>query len=228
MSDITITLVLKPSSELMLLGDALIQRLDKILEYRGAGGAEVARDDVEPTREATKARDEQPEPPQPDAPRPAASIVRLPAASSPATPVHWATEERKDVLRQMFPTAAPPGEILRALGAADGPMLPRWETIYTYAYSMKLRRPSATASKPKQAPAVEIRAASDRFARAFTAPTQPIDTTTPIVTDLTTIRAKAATWGITHQSDDELIAAVNDKARRVGHRPFVVEGRAAG
>lgn len=54
MTDITITVVLKPSGELTMLAEALITSLDCLIaQYRRGGAAQVARDDAEPHK-ATK------------------------------------------------------------------------------------------------------------------------------------------------------------------------------
>ncbi|MEJ0017509.1 MAG: hypothetical protein WDN25_13280 [Acetobacteraceae bacterium] len=136
--------------------------------------------------------------------------VRRPAA--PAPKPHWCTEARRAVLRRLFDSPATPGQIKTALGAEPGPNLPNWDGIATYAnVVLKLRRgqvapvaPSALAGAMQPPPA------------------EPPDTTTPIVTDTTTIRAWAAQRGVTFNGAADL-AAVNATAHRIGHRPFAIE-----
>ena len=61
-----------------------------------------------------------------------------------------------------------------------------------------------------------------RLSAALALPREPIDTTTPIVTDMGTIRAKAAMWGLPFDDPTDL-DRVNIKAHALGHRPFQIE-----
>lgn len=140
-----------------------------------------------------------------------------PAVGSVAGIEVWHTAARKSVLSRLFVTNLAPGDIIKALDDIEGPPLPKWETIYGYAYTvLKLRRPKA---------AVETRpspSTPNKLTAALKLPDQPIDTSEPIRADFATIRAKAGTWGQRFDSWDDL-PALNAHAQRIGHRPFMRE-----
>lgn len=79
----------------------------------------------------------------------AKSARNLPVAPSnppvPAAPLRdthgWNTEERKRLLREMYPADRPKDVIMPALAALPGPPLPRWEKVQAYAnIVLKVRR----------------------------------------------------------------------------------------
>ena len=129
----------------------------------------------------------------------------LPSSPGPSPwtkPGHWCTPERKAFLRKAYPSPEhTPASMQAALAAYDGPSLPSWDNIGSYCLNvLKIRRP-----RP------------------------PAPSTAPIVVDATTLRAKAATWGIvwnlSRDAPEALLALVNEKAARIGHPPFELQQR---
>jgi len=112
-----------------------------------------------------------------------------------AKPGHWCTPERKLLLRELYPShTVTPAEVRAELASCAGPPVPDWDHVGTYAMNvLKLRR-----GKPAD--------------------------TTPIATDISALRERAAIWGIPmDEPPAALLAAVNAKAARMGHRPYTLE-----
>lgn len=116
-----------------------------------------------------------------------------------AKPGHWCTPERKDVLRSLYPTTATPQQIRGELERCNGGGgLPSWDNIGTYCLNvLKIHRP------------------------------RPITDPTPITVDATSLRVKAAEWGIhdDHETTANVLVQVNEKAARIGHRPYELQQR---
>jgi hypothetical protein len=164
-------------------------------------------------------------PPVPAAPiskAPPPAVVSAPKAapaavpSAPTKPGAWATDERKTALRLMYPADTHNDKILAELVRLGGPPLPPWPTIQTYAIqTLHLKR-----KDPNQLR--RLAAGPSAFARAMEQPRAAPDTTTPIVTDAETIRARVAAWGKQFSGPADL-AGINAHAKRIGHRPFELE-----
>lgn len=167
----------------------------------------------------------------PEAPKPAVAVILPPTTASrpdnwnPA----WATPERRTALAKMYRANVRWPVIREELNRLPGPPLPALLTPIRMFVTEHLRverdvpapKRSAPIHHPSQA---TIRQNSDAFAKALRLPTQPIDVSTPIPVDLATARAKAATWGVEFNGWADL-PALNEKARRIGHRPFAEEQR---
>lgn len=114
-------------------------------------------------------------------------------------PGHWCTPERKEILRELYPSPATPAAIKAKLEAIDGPPIPHWDNIGTYCLNvLRIRRPAKPAPDAK-----------------------------PIVVDAYSLRMRAALWGFNdeHLSTHEILELVNEKAARIGHPPFELEAR---
>lgn len=168
---------------------------------------------------------------EPEAPKPAVAVILPPTTAgrpdnwSPA----WATPERRTALAKMYRANVRWLVIREELNRLPGPPLPALLTPIRMFVTENLRIerdvPAPKRSGPLHHPSqATIRQNSDAFAKAMTAPKQPIDVSTPIPVDLATARAKAATWGVEFNGWADL-AALNEKARRIGHRPFAEEQR---
>lgn len=258
MSGITIIVELKPSSELMLLGDALVRAMTEMAEAIksrtaqpiGAsipeGARPLTRAEIADLPEAlvSELRNIEPETPLPDRASPPAAVlgtaegieqkVASPVAASTSGVTigdaiklkeHWATPERKAHLVRWYPTSVSTDSIVGGLSKLPGSELPPWNVISMYAVNvLKLksgRKPVADNSGITKKVDRGIEVASDAFARAMRLPTGTPDTKTPIIADIVTIRARVAPWGIQFNGPEDL-AAVNEKAQRIGHRPFQI------
>lgn len=149
-------------------------------------------------------------------PRVAAVIV--PAEPAPSPPKgDWLTSERRAELVRLIELGQPPSVYCQPLRAMPGPVMPDNRKVQSRAIALGIRwtpPPKPAAARPNLGP--------NRLAAALAMPKVPADTTTPIVTDLQSIRARAATWGI-EVVDARDLPAVNAKAKAIGHRPFAIE-----
>lgn len=141
----------------------------------------------------------------------------------------WCTPERRAALIRMYQSNVRLPVIKQELEKLSGSHLPSAASLQTFAIQvLRVKRDKSIPTFKRSAPvpptdgAARIRANSDAFARAMTLPKQPIDVSTPIPVDFQTASAKAATWGLEFTSWADL-TALNEKAHRIGHRPFCQE-----
>jgi hypothetical protein len=134
-------------------------------------------------------------------------------------PGDWLTPERRAELERRIKAGEYPSLYHPAIAAMPGPECPNRGKMQARAIALGIRW-----EPPAKAPTPRPNLGPNRLAAALRMPEQQIDTTTPIVTDFETIRARAAVWGIQMETRADL-ATVNAKARAIGHRPFQFEAR---
>lgn len=88
----------------------------------------------------------------PKAPKPAVVVPQSPIAAG--IPIrkrsNWYTEERRQLLRELYPSRATGSEIMAALSKLPGPPLPDYKTVQVYAIgSLRLKRSEPRGPKPE-------------------------------------------------------------------------------
>ena len=186
---------------------AVRERIRPVLTARQAAHAADAVARMKKTNESKTAKATEAAPP-----------IGPPQTAAPQPQGDWLTPDRRAELRRRIEDGQTPGVYCSPLRAMPGPPIPDNRKVQARAIALGIRY--VPPPKPTAAPLPA--AGPGRLAAALTLPKEPVDTTTPIVTDLQSIRIRAATWGIEVRGPADL-AAVNAKAKAIGHRPFAIE-----
>lgn len=180
-----IVIELKPSSELMLLTDALVRSIDglssaieRLLVARPIADPPEAPSPA-PAGTVVDASSQAATEDRTEVPTPAATVPDAVVAGTKRFPGDWATDARRDVLRRMYPSDVRGSAIMAELQKLPGPDLPKWEVVQTFAIqSLRLKRSDPQASRRPALRAVptadaeqaiieaSVRASSDAFAKA--------------------------------------------------------------
>lgn len=156
----------------------------------------------------------------PGAPKPPSALpapeMTLP---EPRPAGDWLTKERREEATRRIKAGEYPGLYCPVLRGMPGPVMPDDRKV-----AGRLRNAGIVWTPPPKAPTPRPNLGPDRLGPALALPREPIDTTTPIVTDEDTIRAKAAAWSLSYDQDlRDLLVQMNAKAKAIGHRPFQLE-----
>lgn len=151
-------------------------------------------------------REVQAEQAKPPLPQNAPVTSPRPAAGS------WISPERDALALRLYNDGVATKVIFEQVIALPGPIPSSIATVMTRINSLGGRRPSQPAPDPPQTK-------NEVMARIGALPA-PASARPPITTDLNTIIAKAATWGIQARTWDDL-PRINEHASRIGHPQFV-------
>lgn len=147
--------------------------------------------------------------------RPAGFMARMAgeARPKPKVEVDWLTPDRLAELTRRVEAGEKRFVYWKALRELPGPPMPGSALVQARAKTLGLVK-----LPPAVLPVVVKPVAKSRLSDMA----RPAEISTPIVTDLESIRSRAAVWGIVADNERDLLTAVNEKAARVGHRLFAV------
>jgi hypothetical protein len=235
MNGISITLNLRPTSEMMLLGDALIQALNRLaaaMEYQGWDGAEGAFVAPELKAATAKAPEAQPQPRQSALTGTNTPVAERPSVSGITTEDRMFTKEREDIIAREWPLGTPAPKILEMLHALPGRQIEARRLGIHAAGKLGVKRPAPIVRKDTLTPTSgRLDIIRQVAASLQSGPTQAAVERPPILRapmpDKISMNAEqlfrwASQRGVSLQLpiDERAVERVNAKALAIGHPPI--------